>query len=140
MKHFLFALVIGILGFQSVYAQQNQNQILLEELIQQSERQKKTGLTVMAIGGGAVGLGLVLAASSNDWSDGSFAGGIILAGAGSLAVLVGVPILAGSASKARKAAQLSLTAMRTSPEQRAFRAPSHIPSLTLSFPLSSRLR
>lgn len=140
MKHFLFALLIGIIGFQSTYAQQNQKQILLEDLIQQSEKQKKTGLTVMAIGGGAVGLGLVLAASSSDWSDGSFAGGIILAGAGSLAVLVGVPILAGSASKARKAAQLSLTAVRTLPSQQTFNGPNVIPSLTFSIPLSSRLR
>ncbi|OYX22670.1 MAG: hypothetical protein B7Z16_04030 [Algoriphagus sp. 32-45-6] len=140
MKYFILAFLIGMLSFKPAFAQQDQKQILLEELIKQSENRKKTGLTMMAIGGGAVGLGLVLAASSSDWSDGSFAGGIILAGAGSLAVLAGIPILAGSASKARQAAQLSLTTVRALPPSQTLRGPTTIPSLTFSISLSSSKR
>lgn len=140
MKYFLLTLLIGMITLKTANAQQDQKQFLLEELIKQSESRKKTGLTMMAVGSGAVGLGLVLVASSSDWFDGTFAGGIILAGAGSLAILAGIPVLAGSASKARQAAQLSLTAVRTLPPNQNLRGPNTIPSLTFSIPLSSSKR
>jgi hypothetical protein len=110
MNKFILIITVFFLASPTLQAQsQDQtNRLLIEEYLQQSEKQKKIGLTMLAVGGGASLLGLVLAASSDDWDDVSFGGGIILMMAGATAMVVSVPILISSASKARQAAVLSV--------------------------------
>lgn len=63
---------------------------------------------MMGAGAGAMALGLLIASSANDWDSPAFGGGFVLFFAGSASVIIGIPIIVSSASKARKAGQLSL--------------------------------
>lgn len=140
MKSIFLILFLGLVLLKPCLAQEAQDRTYIQELVKQSEKQRSTGLKMMAFGGGAVALGLLLAASSDDWTDGAFGGGILLAGAGSLTALIGIPVLAGSANKARRAASLSITTARLAPVQSVYRSSGAIPSLTFSLPLNSKNR
>ena len=96
-------------SFGKLYAQDFSNKILIEEYIKQSENQKKTGLIMLGAGLGATVIGTAMFGSA--WSTGSEVVGIsgaILVTAGVISTLVSIPIIVSSASKARKAGQLSL--------------------------------
>ena len=95
---------------------------------------------MMGVGGGAMTLSLLLAITANDWNSPGFEGGVVLFFAGTASVLVGIPILASSASNARKAGKLSLelnSARYIYPE-----SPPQIvyPALKISVPLNSSKR
>lgn len=103
-------LAFFLLASPKLFAQNQDNKLLIEEYLRQSEKQKKAGITMIAVGASAALIGTLLAASSDDWDDFSFGGGVILFTGGSAAAILGVPLIISSASKARKAAQLSLGA------------------------------
>ena len=108
MKKLISLIAFFLLASPILKAQNEDNKLLIEEYLRQSEKQKKTGWTLIGAGAGAAALGLVLAASSDDWSDSSFGSGIILFVVGSASTVLGIPVLISSASKARKAGRLSL--------------------------------
>lgn len=95
---------------------------------------------MLAIGGGAIGLGLILALSSNSWYDSSFEAGTILTGLGLTFAVISVPVFVASASSARKAAKLSVgadTAQVINPKGPSLQI---YPALNLSIPLNSTNR
>ncbi len=108
MTKTLIILILFILAAPKLIAQNLENKLLIEEYLRQSENQRKAGITMLAVGGSAATLGLLLAATSTDWDSAGFGGGIILFVAGSATAILSIPILVSSASKARKAAQLSV--------------------------------
>ena len=139
MKALFLTLIIVWSGvFHSILAQQNSNKFLIEEYLQQSEKQKKTGWTMIGVGAAALGLGTVIAFASNDLESTGFATGGILFIAGGASTILGIPVLISSSAKARKAARLSLGTETVSQinSDMIFSGKS-IPSLTLSIPLNS---
>lgn len=140
MSKFILLLALFLLAVPKLQAQNQDNRLLIEEYLRQSESRKKTGITMMTIGAGAVGLGLILAVSSTSWDDSSFEAGTLLTGLGLTLAIISVPILVGSASSARKAAQLSVganTAQVIDPNGSLLRV---YPALNLSIPLNSTKR
>jgi hypothetical protein len=124
--------------FQS-QAQSQERKILIEDYIQRSEKQKKTGLIMLGTGVGSVIIGTVLFGTG--WSDGSdFAAGsgAILMAAGSITTLISIPILVSSASNGRKAAKLGIgTARLSEPIPNGFYQKSY-PALHFSIPIHSQ--
>lgn len=95
---------------------------------------------MMGAGAGTVALGTLIAILSNDWASTAFGGGVVLFFVGSASTIIGIPILVSSASKARKAGQLSLelnSARVIVPNGSAF--PTY-PALKVSLPLNSAKR
>lgn len=140
MRKFLLLSALLFLALPEIKAQTQDNKLLIEEYLQQSEKQKKAGWTLIGVGAGAAALGLVIAASSDDWSDASFGSGIILFFAGSATTIIGIPVLISSASKARKAAQLSIganSARMINPNGTSLKI---YPALNFSIPLNSTKR
>lgn len=109
MNRLILLILLLCSSFGKIYAQDTSNKILIEEYIKQSENQKKTGLIMLGAGLGATLIGTVMFGSA--WSTGSEVVGVsgaILVTAGVISTLVSIPIIVSSASKARKAGQLSL--------------------------------
>jgi hypothetical protein len=140
MKQIIIILIFSCLILGTASAQNQENKLMIEEYLQQSEKQKKAGLIMIGAGAGTAGLGILLAANSNSFDSPAFGGGIILFLAGSASTVIGVPIIISSASKARKAAQLSIGAKTTqlfipdNPSNQAY------PTLNISIPLNSAKR
>jgi len=140
MTKFILLLALFLIAVPQLQAQNQDNRQLIDEYLRQSENRKKTGTTMLAIGGGAVGLGLILAFSSNSWYDSSFEAGTIITGLGLTLAVISVPVLVASASSARKAAQLSVgakTAQMSNPNGPSLKV---YPALNLSIPLNSTKR
>ncbi|MCH6234710.1 hypothetical protein [Cognataquiflexum rubidum] len=91
-------------------AQNKDREFLIKEYLQQSEKQKKTGITFFVVGSGMAALGLISLGVSNSLSDGTIGLGYSLILIGIPVTVIGLPIIISSASKARKAAQLSVGA------------------------------
>ena len=135
-KFFLVLTLLLTFGSQ-VNAQSQERKILIEEYLQRSEKQKKTGLIMLGTGVGSVILGTVLFGAG--WNDGSeFAGGsgAVLIAAGSLSTLISIPILVSSAASGRKAAKLGIgTAQLGNPIPTGFYQKTY-PALHFSIPLT----
>jgi hypothetical protein len=140
MHKLILLLALFLSSLPNLQAQNQENRLLIEEYLQQSEKQKKAGITIMAVGAATAGLGLLLAATSNDWGNASFGGGIILFVGGSAAVIIGVPIIISSASKARKAAQLSIGTNSARVIHQHGTYSTFYPALNISFPINSTRR
>lgn len=139
MNRLILLIVLLCLSFGNLYAQDSSNKILIEEYIKQSENQKKTGLIMLGTGLGATVIGTVMFASA--WSNGSEVVGVsgaILLTAGVISTLVSIPIIISSASKARKAANLSIQS-RTLPRIHPTGISAEIyPAINLSIPINSK--
>ncbi len=140
MNKVILVIVAFLLFLPRTQAQQSQeNKILIEEYLRQSEKQKKTGLIMLGAGAGSVLLGTVLFGTS--WNSGSnLAGGagIFLFTAGSISTLISIPILVSSASNGRKAAKLGIgTTQLTAPNSREGGQKTY-PSWIISIPLTSQ--
>lgn len=140
MNKFFLLIVAFLLVLPKTQAQQSQeNKILIEEYLRQSENQKKTGLIMLGAGAGSVLLGTVLFGTA--WNSGSsFAGGAsaFFLVAGSISTLVSVPILVSSASNGRKAAKLGVgTTQLKAPSASGFSQKTY-PSWIISIPLNSQ--
>lgn len=134
IKSFIF-LALLVFTFSELFAQNENQKFLIEEYLSQSENQKKTGIIMMSTGAGAAALGLLIASSSN-WDQPGFEGGAILFLAGSVSVVIGIPVIISSASKARKAGKLSLdlnTARVFNPRESSNTT---FPAVKLSFPFT----
>ncbi len=139
----IFVLIIAMLFSSSfeVFAQDQETRFLIEEYIKQSERQKKTGLIMLGAGLGATLIGTVMFGSA--WSTGSEVVGVsgaLLVTAGVISTLVSIPIIISSASKARKAGQLSLDLNTVKVLTPGGYSPSIHPGLKLSLSLNSANR
>lgn len=139
MNRLVLLIVMLCLSFGNLYAQESSNKILIEEYIKQSENQKKTGLIMLGAGVGATALGTVMFGLA--WSGGSEAAGwtgIVLFTAGAVSTLASIPIIISSASKARKAAKLSIQS-RSLPGLQPNGISSVIyPAINLSIPFNSK--
>lgn len=140
MKRILVFLVFFGLGIcQPLFAQQSSNQLLIQEYIKQSERQKKTGLIMLGTGLGSTIIGAVMFGAG--WGDGSDTTAEIGAGlmvAGVLASLISVPILVSSSATGRKAGKLSLGLGEVQAfHPFGYRANSY-PAMSFSLPLNQK--
>lgn len=139
MNRLILLIVLLFFSFGNLYAQDSTNKILIEEYIKQSENQKKTGLIMLGAGVGATALGTVMFALA--WSGGSEVlggSGVVLFTAGAISTLVSIPIIISSASKARKAAKLSIES-RSLPGIQPNGISSVIyPAINLSIPFNSK--
>jgi hypothetical protein len=141
MNRLILLFVLLCFSFGKLYAQDSSNKILIEEYIKQSENQKKTGLIMLGAGLGATLIGTVMFGSA--WSTGSEVVGVsgaILVTAGVISTLVSIPIIVSSASKARKAGQLSLDLNTARVLTPGGNSPSIYPGLKLSVSLNSGKR
>lgn len=139
MNRLILFIVLLFLSFEKLYAQDSSNKILIEEYIKQSENQKKTGLIMLGAGLGTTVIGTVMFASA--WSSGSElvgGSGAILFTAGAISTLVSIPIIISSASKARKAAKLSIQSRSLPGIQLNNFSYVIYPSLNLSIPINSK--
>lgn len=103
---FSFMLIISL----NLKAQDKDREFLIKEYLQQSEKQKKTGITFFVVGSGMMALGLISLGVSNNLSDATIGIGYSLILVGIPVTAVGLPIIISSASKARKAALLGVGA------------------------------
>jgi hypothetical protein len=141
MNRLTLLILLLCFSFGKLYAQDSSNKILIEEYIKQSENQKKTGLIMLGAGLGATLIGTVMFGSA--WSTGSEVVGVsgaILVTAGVISTLVSIPIIVSSASKARKAGQLSLDLNTVRVLTPGGNSPSIYPGLKLSVSLNSDKR
>ena len=138
MNKLLLILALLFLALQQVKAQGQDNTLLIEEYLRQSEKQKKTGITMLAVGGGAVVVGVLIAVTADGWD--GVGSGVIFSSVGIATALIGVPIIISSASKARKAAQLSLGANSARVINPNGSSITIYPALNLSIPLNSQNR
>jgi hypothetical protein len=107
MKKMTFFLSLMLLFALNLNAQNQDREFLIKEYLKQSEKQKKTGIAMLVVGSGMAGLGIIIANSGESTSSTTRIGyslGLI----GIPVAIIGIPILISSASKARKAAQLSV--------------------------------
>lgn len=139
MAKFILVLAFFLLATQKLKAQNQDQRFLMEEYLIQSEKQKKTGITMIIAGLGTAGIGLLIAASS-DWDSSGFASGGILFLAGSASTILGVPIIVSSAATARKAARLSVQADSSRLIYSDGSSVGIYPTLNLTIPLNSRKR
>jgi hypothetical protein len=140
MRKFFLIIVAFSLFLPRIQAQQSQeNKILMEEYLRQSEKQKKTGLIMLGAGAGSVILGTVLFGTA--WnSGGNFAGGasVFLLTAGSISTLVSIPVIVSSASNGRKSAKLGIgTTQLVAPSSSGF-SQKNYPTWSISVPLNSQ--
>lgn len=140
MNKFLLVLISLFLFLPKTQAQQSQeSKILIEEYLDQSERQKKTGLIMLGTGVGSVLLGTVVFGAA--WNSGSnFAGGasVFLLTAGSISTLISIPILVSSASNGRKAAKIGIgTTQLAAPVTGGFPQKTY-PTWSITIPLNSQ--
>jgi hypothetical protein len=92
----------------NLQAQDNGREFLIKEYLKQSEKQKKTGITFLLVGSGMMAAGIIATGISSNSSDSGDGIGPYLILVGIPITIIGVPIVISSASKARKAAHLSL--------------------------------
>lgn len=139
MAKFFLTLSLFLALFARAQSQSLERNILIEEYIKQSEKQKKTGLIMLGAGLGSVLLGTVLfGVGWGDGSDVAAGSGAILMTAGSISTLVSIPILVSSASNGRKAAKLGISTARI-PTSQPTGFPSKIyPALSFSIPINSK--
>lgn len=140
MSKFFLVIAVFLLFLPRIQAQQSQeNKILIEEYLRQSEKQRKTGLTMLGVGLGSVVLGTALFGAA--WNNGGNAAGaasvLFLAG-GSISTLVSIPIIVSSASNGRKAAKLGVgTTQLTAPVSSGFSKKTY-PTWSITIPLNSQ--
>ena len=140
MKKLILIFALLFSAFYELIAQNQDTKFLIEEYIQQSERQKKTAIIMMGAGVGATALGILLATTATSWDSPAFGGGGILALAGSASTVIGIAILVSSASNARKAGKLSLELSSTRVINSEVTPQMIYPSLKFSIPLNSSKR
>ncbi len=107
MKKLTCLLSLMLILALNLNAQNQEREFLIKEYLQQSEKQKKTGITMLVVGSGIVALGIIIA-NSGEFSGSTNRLGHSLILVGIPVSIIGIPIIISSASKARKAAQLSL--------------------------------
>lgn len=137
MKTLTLFLTLSILVYQHLCAQDQGNRLLIEEYIQQSAKQKNTGLTMVIVGTAAIGIGYLMAYNAS-WDEPAFGTGIILTLGGGASTLIGIPILISSGVKARRAAELSLQADRIQNPSNLGPQTKVIPSVGISIPLNTK--
>lgn len=135
MKKMTFLLSLLLLFALNLNAQNQDREFLIKEYLRQSEKQKKTGISMLVVGSGMAALGIILA-NSVEVTSSTIGIGYSLVLVGIPVAMIGIPIIISSASKARKAAQLSVGAQTVHmpvllETQRMY------PSLTLSVQLNS---
>lgn len=140
MRKFFFVIAAFLLFLPKVHAQQSQeNKILIEEYLRQSERQKKTGLIMLGAGVGSLILGTAFFGAA--WNNGGNAAGVasvVLLAGGTISTLVSIPVLVSSASNGRKAAKLGIgTTQLSAPVSSGFSQKSY-PTWNISIPLNSQ--
>lgn len=140
MNKLIIILLILSFGFNLTgFTQQQANRLLIEEYLQQSEKQKKTGVILLSTGVGATLIGTVLFGIGwGNNSDVIGGGGVLLMTAGSIATLVSIPVLIGSASSGRKAGKISLDLAQVDPLAPADWKNQKYPALSFSIPLNSQ--
>jgi hypothetical protein len=140
MSKYSLVIFAFFLFLPRIQAQQSQeNKILMEEYLRQSEKQKKTGLIMLGAGAGSVILGTVLFGTA--WNTGSdIAGGAsaLFLITGSISTLVSIPVLVSSASKGRKAAKLSIGTNQVAGIDLADFRQKTYPALGISIPINSQ--
>ncbi len=139
MSKFFLVIVAFLLFLPRIQAQENK--ILMEEYLRQSEKQKKTGLIMLGSGVGSVILGTILFGTA--WNSGSnFAGGAsaFFLVAGSISTLVSIPVLVSSASNGRKAAKLGIGTTRLATPSSSGLSQITYPTWSISIPLNSQKR
>lgn len=137
MKILMLFLPLSILVYQHLYAQDQGNRLLIEEYIQQSAKQKNTGLTMVIAGTAAIGIGYLMANNAS-LDEAAFGAGILLTLGGGASTLIGIPILISSGVKARRAAELSLQADRIQNPSNLGLQTKVIPSVGISIPLNTK--
>ena len=140
MKKLVLIFAILFSSFYELIAQTQDTKFLIEEYIKQSERQKKTAIILMGVGGGAVALSFLLALTADDWDSPGFEGSVFLFYAGSASVLIGIPIIVSSAANARKAGRLSLELNSARVLNQESPPKTIYPALKISLPLNSSKR
>lgn len=117
-------------------AQSQENKVVIEEYIRQSDNQKKAGITMVIVGSVSTVLGVLLLNETwyNENSTGTSLGFIMTLG-GSASTLIGIPIVISSGVKARSAAELSLQAVRIQSPIGPRRMIKAFPSLGISIPI-----
>ena len=104
----LLPLAVFLIAFQFAQGQLTDtlttetNQELYDYFITKHKKQNKTGLILLGTGLAAMGTGLLIASSDDDWGDGFVAGGYIFY-AGVLTTISSIPVLIISGSNKRKA-------------------------------------
>lgn len=139
MKKLVLIFAILFSSFFELLAQNQETKFLIEEYLRQSETQKKTGLIMLGAGVGATVLGTLMIGVA--WSGGSEAvgwTGVVLFTAGAVSTLASIPIIISSASKARKAANLSIQSRSLPSIQPTGLSAVIYPELNLSIPLNSK--
>lgn len=136
MNKLILFLAFSISAFQHLQAQNQENRLLIEEYILQSENQKKTGLAMVIGGSAAIGIGFLIANEAS-FDEASFGTGIFLMLGGGVSTLIGIPILVSSGVKARRAAGLSLQATRIQNPSMSGQQTKVFPSLGISIPLNT---
>ncbi len=94
---------------------------------------------MMIAGGAATAVGVMLAWNST-WDSTEFGAGGLLMLAGSASVIIGIPIIVSSASKARKAATLSVSANSARMIRLNGSSLQLYPAMNLTIPLHSTKR
>lgn len=140
MNKIILFLVLSILASKNLQAQHQENRLMAEEYIRQSEKQRKTGLIMVGVGAAAVGLGTALISSSNDLGGFDVGSGIVLFSSGFASTLIGIPVLISSGVKARRAAELSLQATRIQNPSILGQQTKVFPSIGISIPLNLQKR
>lgn len=137
MKKLALFLALSISVFHHLHAQEQGNRILIEEYIQQSVKQKNIGLTMMIAGTAATGIGILMAYNAS-LDETAFGAGILLTLGGGASTLIGIPVLISSGVKARRAAELSLQAMRIQDPTILGQKTKVFPSVGISIPLNNK--
>lgn len=137
MTKTLIILILFIMAAPRLAAQSQENKLLIEEYILQSEKQKKTGLIMIGVGTVAFALGALVIDNSYGLEDPSLGSGLILSLGGGVSALIGIPILISSGSKARKAAKLSLEATKIQNSSIPGQQTKVFPAVGVSIPLNT---
>jgi hypothetical protein len=136
-RKIIFLLLAACIFSFKIFAQSSSERILVEEYVKQSEKQKKTGLIMLGSGIGATILGTAMFGAG--WGEESgflLASGATLMLAGSISTLVSIPIIVSSATKAKKAAKLSLGIAKISSALPTGVVTQNYPSIHFSMPIN----
>lgn len=137
MKKLALFLALSISAFHHLHAQEQGNRLLIEEYILQSAKQKNIGLTMMIAGTAATGIGILMANNAY-WDEAAFGAGILLTLGGGASTLIGIPVLISSGVKARRAAELSLQAVRVQDPTILGQKTKVFASVGISIPLNTK--
>ena len=124
-----FLINLGI--YQNLSAQEISKEEQIEHLSSKSLSQKKSGLTLLAMGGISAGIGILILDYTGIYSsEGNFGTALFLIG--SSLTLISIPILISSAVKSKKAANLKLELQSVKGIQALPKSDYHYPTVTFT--------